>query len=160
MFEAAGEARVLQSKKDFTPLGFSSTGAVEAGVVFCGYGITVPEKGYDDYAGVDVKGKVVLVFDRAPRSGDPHGPFGLEGLSGHRDLRRKAMNARERGASIGSRPGDVGAESTSILSRSSHAGVFTGSGARLTATGAAARRACQGWPAQPVRGSACRCSEC
>ena len=34
-------------------------------VVFAGYGITAPEFGYDDYAGVDVRGKAVLVFDHA-----------------------------------------------------------------------------------------------
>ena len=29
-------------------------------MVFAGYGITAPELGYDDYAGLDVKGKIVL----------------------------------------------------------------------------------------------------
>ena len=31
-------------------------------VVFAGYGVTAPELGYDDYAGLDVKGKIVVVF--------------------------------------------------------------------------------------------------
>ncbi len=35
--------------------------AISGEVVFAGYGITAPEFGYDDYAGVDVRGKVVLV---------------------------------------------------------------------------------------------------
>ena len=38
-------------------------------VVFAGYGITAPEFGYDDYAGVDVRGKAVLVFDHEPQRG-------------------------------------------------------------------------------------------
>ena len=35
-------------------------------VVFVGYGITAPEKGWDDYAGVDVKGKTVLILINDP----------------------------------------------------------------------------------------------
>ena len=36
-------------------------------VVFAGYGITAPELGYDDYAGLDVTGKAVLIFDHNRR---------------------------------------------------------------------------------------------
>jgi Zn-dependent M28 family amino/carboxypeptidase len=39
---------------------------VEAPLVFAGYGLTVPEKGYDDLAGLDVKGKVVVILSGAP----------------------------------------------------------------------------------------------
>lgn len=35
-------------------------------VVFVGYGITAPERGWDDYAGVDVKGKTVLILVNDP----------------------------------------------------------------------------------------------
>jgi hypothetical protein len=41
-------------------------GAVEAPVVFVGYGITAPELNYDDYAGVDVRGKIVAMISNAP----------------------------------------------------------------------------------------------
>jgi hypothetical protein len=58
----------------FTPLGFSDDGAVEAEVVFAGYGITAPELGYDDYAGLDVKGRIVLVAQDFPRESDPASP--------------------------------------------------------------------------------------
>ena len=34
-------------------------GGVSAGVVFAGFGVTAPEQGYDDYAGLDCRGKVV-----------------------------------------------------------------------------------------------------
>lgn len=34
---------------------------IQAPVVFAGYGISMPDKGYDDFAGIDVNGKVVLV---------------------------------------------------------------------------------------------------
>jgi len=40
--------------------------AVEAQLVFVGYGINAPEVGYDDYAGVDVKGKIVLMVNGNP----------------------------------------------------------------------------------------------
>jgi Zn-dependent M28 family amino/carboxypeptidase len=44
---------------------------VNAPIVFVGYGITAPEFGWDDYAGVDVKGKVVLIVVGDPPSNDP-----------------------------------------------------------------------------------------
>ncbi|WP_448698437.1 M28 family peptidase [Mucilaginibacter sp. AW1-3] len=37
-------------------------------VVFAGYGISQPALGYDDYAGVDVKGKIILVMRGSPDS--------------------------------------------------------------------------------------------
>jgi peptidase M28-like protein len=39
---------------------------VTADVVFVGYGVTAPELGYDDFAGVDARGKVVAVLSGAP----------------------------------------------------------------------------------------------
>ena len=42
------------------PLNLSSAGEVSGDVVFAGYGITAPEYNYDDYAGLDVKDKIVL----------------------------------------------------------------------------------------------------
>jgi Zn-dependent M28 family amino/carboxypeptidase len=44
---------------------------VNADVVFVGYGITAPEFGWDDYAGIDVKGKVLLMLVNEPPSDDP-----------------------------------------------------------------------------------------
>jgi hypothetical protein len=52
--------------KDFVCRGFTGSGKFVAPVVFCGYGISNPEVGYDDYAGIDVKGKVVLCFKYNP----------------------------------------------------------------------------------------------
>ena len=42
--------------------------AIDAPIVFAGYGITAPQKNYDDYKGLDVKGKVVLIIRGAPAS--------------------------------------------------------------------------------------------
>jgi Zn-dependent M28 family amino/carboxypeptidase len=39
---------------------------VEAPLLFVGYGLTVPEKNYDDLAGLDVKGKVVVILSGSP----------------------------------------------------------------------------------------------
>lgn len=51
---------------DFTCRGFTGSGQVTAPVVFVGYGISQPERGYDDYAGVDVTGKIVLCLKPNP----------------------------------------------------------------------------------------------
>ena len=41
-------------------------------LVFVGYGVTASEQGYDDYAGLDVKGKIVVMLsDEAPSSFPP-----------------------------------------------------------------------------------------
>lgn len=40
---------------------FSGSGSFTTEIVFVGYGIHAPEKGYDDYAGVNVKGKIALM---------------------------------------------------------------------------------------------------
>ena len=39
---------------------------IEAPLVFVGYGLTIPEKNYDDLAGLDLKGKVVVIFGGSP----------------------------------------------------------------------------------------------
>ena len=46
----------------------TATSDVDAPVVFVGYGVTAPELGYDDYGGVDVRGKIVAYFNGAPTS--------------------------------------------------------------------------------------------
>ncbi len=49
----------------------SDSGRVTAEAVYVGYGVTAPELGYDDYAGVDVKGKIVVVEPEAPMGPEP-----------------------------------------------------------------------------------------
>ena len=53
---------------EFMPGSTSGNGEITAEVVYAGYGITAPELGYDDYAGVDVKGKIILIEREAPVS--------------------------------------------------------------------------------------------
>jgi hypothetical protein len=79
-------------------LSFSDNGTVSAPVVFAGYGIVVPDSqdfGYDSYATLDVKDKVVLVLRYFPEDADPK-TKGV--LSRYADLRYKAMAARQHGA--------------------------------------------------------------
>jgi hypothetical protein len=44
-------------------------------VVFAGYGIDAPEFNYNDFAGIDPKGKIALVFNREPQANDPSSRF-------------------------------------------------------------------------------------
>jgi hypothetical protein len=53
---------------EFIPGATSGSGEVTAEVIYVGYGATAPELGYDDYKGVDVKGKIVLMEREAPVS--------------------------------------------------------------------------------------------
>jgi len=53
---------------EYMPGSSSGSGTATAEVVFAGYGITAPELEYDDYEGIDVKGKIVLMRPEAPLS--------------------------------------------------------------------------------------------
>jgi hypothetical protein len=67
-------------------------------VVFAGYGITAPELGFDDYAGVDVRGKAVLIFDHEPQENDPKSVFHGTGFTLHANLWTKTRTAERHGA--------------------------------------------------------------
>ena len=67
-------------------------------LIFAGYGIVVPESqnfGYDSYAGLDVRNKIVVVLRYFPEDADP-GTKAV--LARYSDLRYKAQAARQRGA--------------------------------------------------------------
>ena len=64
---------------------------VTAPVVYVGYGVTVPEFDHDDYAGVDVRGKIILMFRGAPSS-LPHNE-----RAHYSSSRMKWRNAADRG---------------------------------------------------------------
>ena len=79
-------------------LSFSDDATVNGPVVFAGYGLVVPESqnfGYDSYAGLDVKDKIVLVLHYFPEDTDAKTKATLARYS---DLRYKALAARQRGA--------------------------------------------------------------
>ena len=84
--------------EEWRPLELSESGTVTAELVFVGYGITAPELSWDDYAGVDVKGKIALVLRHEPGEKDPHSPFNGAELTRYSEIRVKAINARVHGA--------------------------------------------------------------
>jgi hypothetical protein len=94
--EAAGSKNDLKINQDFVPFSFSASGQVAAPVVFAGYGATADEFRYDDYAGLDVKDKIVVVLRYEP-SGFAE-KSGNHGLTQHSQLITKAINARNHGA--------------------------------------------------------------
>jgi Zn-dependent M28 family amino/carboxypeptidase len=54
-----GEDAMFSTRVDLAP-------DVDAPLLFAGYGLRVPEKEYDDFAGVDLKGKVVVIISGSP----------------------------------------------------------------------------------------------
>lgn len=79
--------------KDFVPLSFSDNREVSGDIAFVGYGISAPDIGYDDYAGIDVKDKIVIFISETPDGDNKESKF-------HRyaDMRFKAKTARDKGA--------------------------------------------------------------
>jgi hypothetical protein len=63
-----GKAQTLVFGQDYIMDGnpLATDAGVEAGAVFVGFGVSAPEFQYDDYAGVDVRGKVVVTVRGAP----------------------------------------------------------------------------------------------
>lgn len=62
--------KYFRYEDEFIPGGTSGSGEVTAEVVYVGYGITAPELGFDEYKGLDVKGKIVLMEPEIPVSPD------------------------------------------------------------------------------------------
>jgi Peptidase family M28/PDZ domain/PA domain len=93
-----GTGPFFESQADVRALSFSDNAEVSGDVVFAGYGIVVPDTqdfGYDSYATLDVKDKVVLVLRYFPEDADQKT---RAILARYADLRYKAMAARQRGA--------------------------------------------------------------
>ena len=97
-FSAVGEKKSLEMGKEFIPFNFSSHGMASGGVVFAGYGITAPEYNYDDYAGMDVHGKFVIVMAHEPQEYDEKSVFEGKIYTDHAQYYSKAANARKHGA--------------------------------------------------------------
>ncbi len=96
--EFAGARKRYEVGTAFQPFGFSAEGSVRAEIAFVGYGITAPELSYDDYAGLDVEGKIVLVMTHEPRETDEQEPFRRPEAFHYTEVRYKVINAREHGA--------------------------------------------------------------
>ncbi|MCZ6602717.1 MAG: M28 family peptidase [Planctomycetota bacterium] len=90
-----GERHPAKVEEDYIPLASSPAGKAKGPLVFAGFGISSEDPAYDDYDGLDVKGKVLLIFRHEPKEdesplGGAHGPRFTDRL--------KATRARDRGA--------------------------------------------------------------
>jgi hypothetical protein len=94
--EASGVTTDLKIDQDFVPFSFSSSEQVAGPLVFAGYGITADEFQYDDYNGLDVKDKIVIVLRYEPSGFATKS--GHHGVTQHSQLITKAINARNHGA--------------------------------------------------------------
>lgn len=78
--------------KDFVLRGFSGTNNISLPVAFCGYGLSRPDLGYDDYQNINVENKIVIAFKQNPKwqidNKDWGGSYPLE----------KATLAKQKGA--------------------------------------------------------------
>ena len=96
--EGSEEQLEFKVEQDFLPFSFSSNGVVEGEVVFVGYGLLVPGEsgeGYNSYAGIDVKDKIVVALRYVPEGVENKRRQELIRYAG---IRYKAIQAREQGA--------------------------------------------------------------
>ena len=118
--EGSGPRRIeLELGKSFSPLAIGGSGQVAAPLVFVGYGITAkdlqkeygqsPSTGqsakdekkpivYDEYEGIDVKGKIVVVIRKEPQQESKDSLFNGDSPSRHAAFSAKISNAFEHGA--------------------------------------------------------------
>jgi Zn-dependent M28 family amino/carboxypeptidase len=70
----SGTEMALKFAEDFvaTDQTHSEKSQIDAPIVYVGYGINAPEYNWDDYKGVDVKGKALLMLVNEPPSDDPN----------------------------------------------------------------------------------------
>jgi hypothetical protein len=83
---------------DYLPFSFSESKETTCELAFVGYGISAEKLGYDDYKGIDVKNKCVLIFTHEPKEKDEKGPFRTSEYYYYTEVRYKVTNAREHGA--------------------------------------------------------------
>lgn len=86
---------------DFRPMSVSGSGEINAPLIFAGYGIESKDPAYDDFEGIDVKGKTVVILRRTPQQDKADGLFGSgprAAFSRAAALRTKVSNAQRRGA--------------------------------------------------------------
>ncbi len=97
-FETESGAFELRPGSDFVPYTVSANGEVRAPLTFAGYGIRAPELDYDDFGGLDLRGRIAVVLDSVPR--DDVEEFMFTALSGtdYSSIAAKARNVAEAGA--------------------------------------------------------------
>lgn len=83
----------LKIGTEFIPLSFTDNLSVSGNLIFAGYGISATDINYNDYDGVDVKDKIVVVLRNHPDRKNPHSNF-----EKYSSLRYKTTAARDNGA--------------------------------------------------------------
>lgn len=91
--EVNGKKIAFKVREDFMPDAVASASAARGELVFAGYGIHTALAGHEDYTGLDVKGKVVIVLE-----GTPPVTEGPNLLRAYQSARAKARTAKEQGA--------------------------------------------------------------
>jgi Zn-dependent M28 family amino/carboxypeptidase len=86
---------LLKLDVDFNPFAFSETASFDSEIVFAGYGFDINEDSlkWNDYSGIDVKGKVVLIL-----RGDPEIEKNLSPFMKYSKDRNKVLQAKDMGA--------------------------------------------------------------
>jgi hypothetical protein len=96
---AGGRSKHFQLGHDFNFSGQSNApSSVTGPVLFAGYGVTAPEYGYDDFAGLDAAGKIVLILTHEPHETKEGGAFKGPWNTFHAYNRHKVENVRRHGA--------------------------------------------------------------
>ncbi|MBL8814962.1 MAG: M20/M25/M40 family metallo-hydrolase [Planctomyces sp.] len=91
----------LEIGSQFQPIRRGSEGSATGGLVFVGYGISSEEDQYDDYAGIDVEGRIIVMMRREPRQGRSDGGFKGTETSSHSFIDRKLeLAAQHKAAGI------------------------------------------------------------
>lgn len=88
-----GEKREAKFDRDFKPTGFSGTGKLTGELVFVGYGITAEKLKYDEYDGLDLKGKIIVLMRRTPKADEKDNAFEKDTSSLHAALATKVSLA-------------------------------------------------------------------
>ena len=90
-YRPEGQVLNLKPGTQFNVFGMSHPGDVSGPIVFAGYGITTPE--YDDYKGLDVEGKIVVVLRDTPRAENRFLPFAGQAKREHGSFTKKMQLA-------------------------------------------------------------------
>ncbi|HEX4147385.1 MAG TPA: M20/M25/M40 family metallo-hydrolase, partial [Pirellulales bacterium] len=98
--DKSGAAKTVAWKlgADFNPLAIGGSGKFDLPLVYAGYGITDKDNHYDDYAGINVEGKAVILMRHEPEQANPHSVFNGTKNSPLAPFTRKLSNAYEHGA--------------------------------------------------------------
>ncbi|HEX2522578.1 MAG TPA: PA domain-containing protein, partial [Terriglobia bacterium] len=87
----------MKMGEDFLPAPWGPDSEVRGQMVFAGYGITAPELGYDDFARLDIKGKIAVVLSKFP-GGTRQTTWDFYSLKDYDEPLEKALNAQKAGA--------------------------------------------------------------